>query len=415
MPLLIDRLSLQPSVRSLSVLVYFLFLTHICKASDAISCPVISLLGIDRNGGVNLNCESKGLQAEPWLIWMDAAGNLLSAEDTETDRGSDNLYTVSSRVTVEKRHSNSFTCRVQQNSTNQIRDAKIYIADDFFEVQSSSSSAKVGLAASFAVSILFNLILGFFVWKYKTKRSSKDHRVNEEETESKPLMKMKELKKGKAARIKPEEDQQQREEAETKLKTSKEELESKNTELEKKRSDLQQLDEEKQRREENVERLKKQLENKKTEVETLGAALAKHSWFSPSSKKEQQKKKKEDTEKELENLLKQLETEEKELATKTKQVSIFIFFPQVKNRLKRVKVSRTIDAANAGISSLNSKTVETQAGGFIHQVCLYINRHSVNTSLFLQFFTSIIRYAMEDASQQGNIIPSTIVINKKYC
>ena len=114
-----------------------------------------------------------------------------------------------------------------------------------------------------------------------------------------------------------------------------------------------------------------------------------------SSKKEQQQQKKKEAETEVENLLKQLETEEKELATKTKQVSVFIFFPHVKNRLKRVKVSGTIVAAD---SSLNSITVKTQAAGFIHQVCLHINKYSVY---------SIIRYAMKDACQQGSIIPSS--------
>ncbi|KAM8748294.1 uncharacterized protein AB9X84_016022 [Acanthopagrus schlegelii] len=319
MPLLTDRLFLQPSLRCLGVLVYFLFLTHICKASDAISCPVISLLGIDGNGGVNLNCESKGWYPEPEVFWLDGEGNLLSAGPTETVRGPDDLYTVSSRVTVEKRHSR-ITCRVQQNHTNQTREAQIYIADDFFVVQSSSSSTTIGLAAGLAVSILFNLILGFFVWKYKTKRSSKDHRVTAEETESKPLMKMKESKKGTAARTKLEEDQQQREEAEAKVKTCKEKLETKKTELRKKLSDLQQLDEEKKKKDEEVKKLKEHLENKKTEVEQLGAAQAKHSWFSSSSKKEQQQQQKKEAETEVENLLKQLETEQMELATKTKQI-----------------------------------------------------------------------------------------------
>ena len=93
-----------------------------------------------------------------------------------------------------------------------------------------------------------------------------------------------------------------------------------------------------------------------------------------SSEKKEHQQKKAKAETEVENLLKQLETEQMELATKTKQVSVFIFFPHVKNRLKRVKVSGTIVAAD---SSLNSITVETQAAGFIHQVCLYINKYSV--------------------------------------
>ena len=61
------------------------------------------------------------------MFWLDGEGNLLSAGPTETVRGPDDLYTVSSRVTVEKRHSNSFTCRVQQNHINQIRETLIHV------------------------------------------------------------------------------------------------------------------------------------------------------------------------------------------------------------------------------------------------------------------------------------------------
>ncbi|GLD68112.1 myelin-oligodendrocyte glycoprotein-like protein [Lates japonicus] len=58
----------------------------------AVSSPVIRMT--KHSNGVVLECKSKGC----------------------------------SRVTVEKRHSNSFTCRVQQNKTNQAREAHINIA-----------------------------------------------------------------------------------------------------------------------------------------------------------------------------------------------------------------------------------------------------------------------------------------------
>ncbi|KAG7234421.1 hypothetical protein INR49_001231 [Caranx melampygus] len=90
----------------------------------AASSPVISLAGTDRDkGSVVLQCESKGWYPEPELLWLDAEGKLLSAGPTQTVRGPDDLYTVSSRVTVEKRHkSNNFTCRVQQKTIHQTRD-----------------------------------------------------------------------------------------------------------------------------------------------------------------------------------------------------------------------------------------------------------------------------------------------------
>ncbi|TDG99373.1 hypothetical protein EPR50_G00193660 [Perca flavescens] len=100
--------------------------------SGAVSLPVLSLAGIDEaTRGVVLQCESKGWYPEPEVLWLDGEGNLLSAGPTETVRGPDDLYTVSSRVTVEKRPSNSFTCRVQQKNTNQTRETEIHVTGKY--------------------------------------------------------------------------------------------------------------------------------------------------------------------------------------------------------------------------------------------------------------------------------------------
>ncbi|XP_076738256.1 butyrophilin subfamily 1 member A1-like [Maylandia zebra] len=101
----------------------------------ASSQPGVNLAGLDKaSSGVMLECKSAGWYPEPEVIWMDGDGNLLSAGPTETLRGPDDLYTVSSRVTVEKRHNNNFTCRVQQRKTNQTRETHIHVPDDFFVV-----------------------------------------------------------------------------------------------------------------------------------------------------------------------------------------------------------------------------------------------------------------------------------------
>ncbi|XP_039677345.1 butyrophilin subfamily 3 member A3-like [Perca fluviatilis] len=134
----------------------------------AVSSPTISLAGTDRDkGGVVLQCESKGWYPEPEVLWLDGEGNLLPAGPSETVRGPDDLYTVSSRVTVEKRLSNSFTCRVQQKNTNQTRETEIHVPDDFFEVQSSSSPIITGLAVSLSGCIL---LLLFSVWKWRQNK-----------------------------------------------------------------------------------------------------------------------------------------------------------------------------------------------------------------------------------------------------
>ncbi|XP_026225139.1 butyrophilin-like protein 2 [Anabas testudineus] len=93
---------------------------------DAVSSPVIQDIS-NTSGKLDLQCESKGWYPEPEVLWLDAEGKILSAGPTETVRGPDDLYTVSSRVTVEKRHSNNITCRVQQRNINQTRETQIHV------------------------------------------------------------------------------------------------------------------------------------------------------------------------------------------------------------------------------------------------------------------------------------------------
>uniref|UniRef100_A0A667YV38 Ig-like domain-containing protein n=1 Tax=Myripristis murdjan TaxID=586833 RepID=A0A667YV38_9TELE len=90
----------------------------------AASSPVIIVT--KSSSGVVLECESKGWYPEPELFWLDAEGKLLSAGAPETVRGPDGLYTVSSRVTVEKSHSNSYTCRVQQSKIQKTKETQIH-------------------------------------------------------------------------------------------------------------------------------------------------------------------------------------------------------------------------------------------------------------------------------------------------
>ncbi|XP_053199176.1 butyrophilin subfamily 3 member A2-like [Scomber japonicus] len=131
----------------------------------AASSSAISFAGIDTSvSGVVLQCESKGWHPEPEVIWLDSEGNLLSAEPTETVRGPDGLYTVSSRVTVEKRHNNNFTCRVQQNNINQTRETNIIVPGDFF-IAPSNSAARI--TVSLAACFLCVLAVVFVVWKWR--------------------------------------------------------------------------------------------------------------------------------------------------------------------------------------------------------------------------------------------------------
>ncbi|XP_035531129.1 butyrophilin subfamily 2 member A2-like [Morone saxatilis] len=165
-----DELSLQSPPRLLKVLVVYFLLTQCYR--DTASSPVISLLGIDRNrGAVILNCDSNSWYPEPEVVWLDGEGNLLSAGPTETVRGPDDLYTVSSRVTVEKRHSNNFTCRVQQKDINQTRETHIYVPDDSFTVQLSPDWILIiGTPVCIIVLIIVITLIIYIKWKQRMKR-----------------------------------------------------------------------------------------------------------------------------------------------------------------------------------------------------------------------------------------------------
>ncbi|XP_037615035.1 butyrophilin subfamily 2 member A1-like [Sebastes umbrosus] len=130
----------------------------------SVSSPDIDISKV--SNGVLLECKSKGWYPEPEVLWLDGEGNLLSAGPPETVRGPDDLYTVSSRVTVEKRHSNSFTCRVQQKNTNQTREAHVHLPADLFMVQSIPA---VRITIILAVCIV--PIVVFIVWKWRLNKT----------------------------------------------------------------------------------------------------------------------------------------------------------------------------------------------------------------------------------------------------
>ncbi|MEQ2312073.1 hypothetical protein AMECASPLE_027249 [Ameca splendens] len=128
-----------------------------------------------------LDCSSAGWYPEADIFWLDGEGNIMSAGPAEKIRGSDGLYRVSSRVTVEKRHNNNVTCRVQQKDINQTRETHINVQDGSFIPPPDCS-----VSISFSVMLGLTLLLGAatFIWlRRQTKISIKKlkDKVNEEQ------------------------------------------------------------------------------------------------------------------------------------------------------------------------------------------------------------------------------------------
>ncbi|KAG7234417.1 hypothetical protein INR49_001227, partial [Caranx melampygus] len=255
------------------------------KLADKGTCCLLTCHQFSRadrdKGSVVLQCESKGWYPEPELLWLDAEGELLSAGPTQTVRGPDDLYTVSSRVTVEKRHSNSFTCRVQQKTIHQSRDTQIHVPDDFFKVQSSSAPVITALV----VSIVIIVSLVFYVWKKRQNLKTKRRQRDEEEREREKLLTEEKMELEKQLEQKQDELKELQEEK------KKQEDEQKEEEKKKKEDELKELQDEKKKQEDELKELQKEKKKQEDELKEL----------------QEEKKKQKD---ELQRLMKQLETKD---------------------------------------------------------------------------------------------------------
>ncbi|XP_037335886.2 butyrophilin subfamily 3 member A2-like [Pungitius pungitius] len=160
----------------------------------ASSSPAISLAGLHlASSAVVLHCESRGWYPEPEMLWMDSEGKLLSAGPPETLRGPGDLYSVSSSVTVEKRHGNIFTCRVQQRNINQTRETLITVPDDFFM---TGCTLSVAFSVVFAFLFVIAVVLLLWRWRQNITDTTTQQPLMEEERRKEEVKNMEEdLKK----------------------------------------------------------------------------------------------------------------------------------------------------------------------------------------------------------------------------
>ncbi|XP_026019188.1 butyrophilin subfamily 3 member A2-like [Astatotilapia calliptera] len=124
-------------------------------------------------------CKSNGWYPEPHVFWLNSQGNEITAESTNSDKGSDGLYTVSSTVTVNKKQTYSLTCRVQQKYINQTEEAHIHVSGDFYLVQCNPA---VPITINLAVCLILIGTTVLLIWKSgqkKTKISKHDEDENE--------------------------------------------------------------------------------------------------------------------------------------------------------------------------------------------------------------------------------------------
>ncbi|XP_076019300.1 butyrophilin subfamily 2 member A2-like [Genypterus blacodes] len=231
-----------------------------------------------------LECESAGWYPEPKVLWLDAEGNIVSAGPTETLRGPDGLYTVNSSVTVDNKHANTFTCKLQENKTNQTRETQIHVPDDFFMVQLHPAVfICIGLAAG-----MFVLLVSFVVWKLKnqrkTTREHKDEIVKGKLLDSEVQhltgdsqtgnITMKDLKKNKTkdkrletSEVGAQELQQQLQQKEREMKTMKSDMEQREREMTTMKSKMEQKEKEMTTMKSDMEQRQREMTTMKSDME----------------------------------------------------------------------------------------------------------------------------------------------------
>ncbi|XP_023996549.1 butyrophilin-like protein 3 isoform X2 [Salvelinus sp. IW2-2015] len=129
----------------------------------AVSQPVISIVGT-KDWGVVLKCESGGWCPEPEMEWLDSSGTILHADGPpEKHRDSEDRYAVRRHVTVNQTDTNRFTCRVQQQEINHLKETEIHVPDDVFP--KSQVGLIVGLSIAAAAVVVLAAFAGVYKWR----------------------------------------------------------------------------------------------------------------------------------------------------------------------------------------------------------------------------------------------------------
>ncbi|KAK7910057.1 hypothetical protein WMY93_014741 [Mugilogobius chulae] len=155
----------------------------------SVAPPSVSLTK-ERSGSLVLRCESRGWYPKPELEWLDSEGTVLLRTEAQKE-ASDELFSVSSRLSVEQKHGNTFTCRVRQKESGQTRETQLILTDEFLEACSSCAVAWV-LFGLFLCLVAAGVAAAFVLWKLKMKKTGNVTRTDIKEKdceEAVPMLK----------------------------------------------------------------------------------------------------------------------------------------------------------------------------------------------------------------------------------
>ncbi|KAI7807983.1 putative butyrophilin-like protein 3 [Triplophysa rosa] len=92
------------------------------------SVPVITVGGFDGSGGLHLQCESKGWNPEPDLVWLNSEGVTLTSESPDTHRDDTDGFSVKHMITVYNTDT-KYHCRVRMR--HHMMEAEIIISSEY--------------------------------------------------------------------------------------------------------------------------------------------------------------------------------------------------------------------------------------------------------------------------------------------
>ncbi|KAA0706149.1 Butyrophilin subfamily 3 member A1 [Triplophysa tibetana] len=123
------------------------------RVEAAGNAPVITVDGFDGSGGLHLQCESKGWNPEPELVWLDSEGVSLTSESTDTHRDDTDGFSVKHAITVYKSDT-KYHCRVKLR--HHMVETEIIISSKMF-------NSRKTLMILISVAVLFSVVAGILI------------------------------------------------------------------------------------------------------------------------------------------------------------------------------------------------------------------------------------------------------------
>ncbi|XP_073721066.1 butyrophilin-like protein 10 [Misgurnus anguillicaudatus] len=124
------------------------------------SPPLITVDGFDVSGGLHLQCESKGWNPEPELVWLDSEGVTLTSETTDTQRETDG-FRVKHMITVYNRDS-KYHCRVKLR--HHMMETEIITSSKMFN---SLRSSVILISVGSVLSVIAVILIAVFIYRHR--------------------------------------------------------------------------------------------------------------------------------------------------------------------------------------------------------------------------------------------------------